>query len=254
MRIALQFAYDGRNFHGYARQPTLTTVEGELIKSLIGHGFIEDTKEACFRSASRTDKGVSALGNVIAFTTKASKTRIFQTLKDLQPAILVYGIAQVPPNFYPRYAKLREYRYYLQHKDLDVEKILATAACFTGEQNFTNFTKVERFKDPVHDIKSIVFSEENSKILLDFYAQTFLWHQVRRIVAALEKIGRGELVKEQIVAALDNPYTKVDFGLAPPEPLFLKNIQYDFTFDHDPIQKRKVSVLEKDIVTSLFLK
>ena len=42
MRIALKFAYDGRNFHGYARQPQLKTVEGEIIKALIKHGFIED--------------------------------------------------------------------------------------------------------------------------------------------------------------------------------------------------------------------
>ena len=40
MRIGLKFAYDGSKFHGYARQPNLRTIEGELIKALIKNGFI----------------------------------------------------------------------------------------------------------------------------------------------------------------------------------------------------------------------
>ena len=73
MRIAIKFAYDGSNFYGYARQPLLRTVEGELIRGLIKHGIIEDTNDSCFRSASRTDKGVSAICNVAAFDTIFSK-------------------------------------------------------------------------------------------------------------------------------------------------------------------------------------
>ena len=80
MRLAFKFAYDGRKFSGYARQPNLQTIEGELIKTLIQHGFIKDTKQSHFRSASRTDKGVSALGNVIAFNTDCTKNIIIEEL------------------------------------------------------------------------------------------------------------------------------------------------------------------------------
>jgi tRNA pseudouridine38-40 synthase len=67
MRIALKFAYDRKQFNGYARQPSLKTVEGKIIDLLTSHDFIEDAKESMFRSASRTDKEVSSLGSVVAF-------------------------------------------------------------------------------------------------------------------------------------------------------------------------------------------
>jgi len=51
MRIALKFAYDRKQFNGYARQPSLKTVEGKIIDLLTSHDFIEDAKESMFRSA-----------------------------------------------------------------------------------------------------------------------------------------------------------------------------------------------------------
>ena len=45
MRVAIKFAYDGKEFNGYARQPNLKTVEGELIKSLAKHEIIENAKK-----------------------------------------------------------------------------------------------------------------------------------------------------------------------------------------------------------------
>ena len=89
MRVAIKFAYDGKQFHGYARQPKLKTVEGELLKALVKHGFIEDIKESIFRSASRTDKDVSALCNVVGFNTDASKKRILEILSDEFTSIIV---------------------------------------------------------------------------------------------------------------------------------------------------------------------
>ena len=112
MRVAVKFAYDGKDFHGYARQPQLETVEGEIIKALIKHGFIEDTEDSSFRSASRTDKGVSALCNVVAFNTDASKRRILQELSEEFTDIIPYGTKDVDQDFYPRYARYRHYRYY----------------------------------------------------------------------------------------------------------------------------------------------
>ena len=60
MRVAVKIAYNGKQFLGYARQPLLKTVEGDIIQNLEKKGIINSAKEALFRSASRTDKGVSA--------------------------------------------------------------------------------------------------------------------------------------------------------------------------------------------------
>ena len=58
--------------------------------------------------------------------------------------------------------------------------------------------RVESFKDPVRSIDNIVFTQEKDFLVVDFYAQTFLWHQIRRIIPALIKIGRGKLEKEKL--------------------------------------------------------
>lgn len=251
MRVVIKFAYDGRKFHGYARQPNLKTVEGELIKSLVKYGFIEDTKESFFRSASRTDKDVSALGNVVAFNTDSSKKRILDDLFNEFSSILFYGIKDAVADFNPRHAKLRHYRYYLPVANLDIEKIVSTSACFTGEHNFSNFARLESFKDSVRTIDNIIFALEDDFLIVDFYAQTFLWHQIRRIVSALIKVGNGKLEKEQIIVALDNPDKKVDFGLASAEPLVLSDIVYDFDFEYDKKILKELDLLEEKIFSSL---
>ena len=251
MRVAVKFAYDGKNFHGYARQPELKTVEGELIKFLVKYGFIEDTKESVFRSASRTDKGVSALSNIIVFNTDSSKKQILNFLCNDLSEILVFGIKEVEQDFNPRYAKLRQYSYYLPIPNLDIEKIVTTSACFTGENNFSNFVRLESFKNPVRTIDNIIITHENDFLKIDFYAQTFLWHQIRRIISALIKIGIGKLEKEQITVALVNPEEKVDFGLAPAEPLILKDIIYDFNFEIEKTQFEKIKKLKEQIISSI---
>ena len=203
MRLAVKFAYDGKEFNGYARQPDQKTVESEIIKSLEKNGFIEDVKESFFRSASRTDKGVSALCNVIAFNTNQNNKQLLQKLTFKDSSIIIYGFKEVEPEFNPRYAKLRHYRYYLKLNNLDIEKILSSAAYFTGEHNFTNFARIESFKDPVRTIENIVITKDNDFLIIDFYAQTFLWHQIRRLISALIKVGSNKIDKTQIIEALN---------------------------------------------------
>lgn len=239
MYIALKFAYNGKNFHGYARQPNLRTVEGELIKVLTKHGIIEDAKSSSFKSASRTDKGVSALCNVVSFKTKNfDKISLKESSKEFED-IIIYGMKEVDPDFNPRHAKYRKYTYYLNSNNLDIEKTIPSSEIFTGEHNFTNFARVEEHKNPMRTINNIVFGRNDNFLIIDFYAQTFLWQQVRRIVSALEKIGLGKLDKKDVIQALENPKDKVDFGLASPDKLILADVVYDFEFECNNYKETK---------------
>lgn len=251
MRIALKFAYDGRNFHGFARQPNLKTIEGELIEIFQSHGFIEDFVNARFRSASRTDGGVSALGNVVAFNTNSTKSSLLKKLlvKTKNEDIFIYGIKEVDLDFYPRFAKWRIYSYYLKKDKVDFERAISVASVFIGEHDFRNFAKVEADKNPLRSIDNIVINEEDDFFVIDFYAQTFLWNQVRRIVSAIEKVGNGKLTKKQVSDALNNPGKKVDFGLSPPEPLILKDVLYDFEFEYIKNYQIKLEKFEKRIAS-----
>lgn len=251
MRLALQFAYDGTAFHGYARQPQVKTVEGTIISLLIKHGFIKDTVQSILRSASRTDKSVSALCNVVAFNTDASPRQLLRMLSKEPSDILFYGVAQVSDTFYPRHARQRSYRYYLKKKDISAALLLSVASSFTGKHNFSNFARVESFKNPVRIIDNIVVTETDSFFIIDFYAQSFLWHQIRRIIAAVEKVVLGDIAEECLVEALYHPENTVDFGLAPAKPLILTSILYDVTFDHNITIKNKVHELEQHIISKL---
>ena len=251
MRLVIKFAYDGKKFHGYARQPNLKTVEGDLIEYLMKCGIIQDTKESAFRSASRTDKGVSALGNVVAFNTDISKKNILQNFSDDFSSILLYGIKDVEQDFNPRHAKFRQYSYYLPITNLDIERIIFALNCFSGEHNFSNYAKLEPHRKPIRTIDNILFTQENDILILDFFAQTFLWHQIRRIISALIKVGSGKLEIEEIRKALNNPEKKVDFGLAPAKPLILKDVVFNFEFEYDTSQLTKLKLLEKKIISYL---
>ena len=253
MRIAIKFAYDGRNFNGYARQPNLKTVEGTIIKNLMKLGYIKNIKESFFRSASRTDKGVSAICNVIAFNTDYLIKNRLKFLSNEFEDIIIYGFKVVGHDFNPRHARLRHYRYYLKNDDFDLEKIMLTASLFTGEHDFSNFARIESFRNQVQTIDNIIIIEKENFIILDFYAQHFLWHQIRRIVSAINKNGEGKLEKKQIINALSNTSKKIDFGIASPNPLILKDIIYNFEFDYDINKLSKIKDLENRIIKSLYV-
>ncbi|MEM4259008.1 MAG: tRNA pseudouridine(38-40) synthase TruA [Candidatus Thermoplasmatota archaeon] len=252
MRIAFKIAYNGQHFDGYARQPGKTTVEGELISRLTTHGIIHDPRENQFRSASRTDKNVSALGNVIAITTSTSYEEIDKHLPALSTdSLIMYGIACVHQEFYPRHAQLRIYRYYLSKKNNDLSVLLSAAELFTGTHNFKNFARLDPGKTPIRTINNILISTYDRFYVIDFYAQTFLWNQIRRIISAIQRLSSGKTTKEQILDALSNPTIRSDFGLAPPEPLFLKDVIYDFSFRYHPIMEKKLKTLERQILQRL---
>jgi tRNA pseudouridine38-40 synthase len=251
MRVALKFAYAGKNFNGYARQPNLKTVEGAIIDLLASHGFIQDTKESIFRSASRTDKGVSSLGSVVAFNTDKLINNILQELNITSKEVLFYGVKEVDPDFYPRYAKQRIYRYYLKNDGFDIKKIISVSSLFTGTHNFTNFARIEEGKNPERTIDNIVIGETKNFVTFDFYAQTFLWHQIRRIISSIEKAVIGKIEKEQILDALDKPELKVDYGVSPAEPLILKNIIYGFNFEYDNNCFDRLKMFENKIIRNI---
>ncbi len=252
MRVAVKFAYDGAHLSGYARQPGRPTVEQTLLDLFAASNIVRDPASSCFRTASRTDRGVSALGNVCAFDTNLSPETIMMLLaRNPSDVLFFYGAREVDPAFYPRYAKRREYRYYLRRKDLDIEKVLSAADLFTGEHDFKNFARVEPSKNPVRTIDNIIIGERPEFLVLDFYAQTFLWNQIRRIVSALQKVGEGTLSPKAIKHALSHPETRVDFQLAPSEPLILKDVVYDFSFKNVKNYKKTLEMLERRIVASL---
>jgi tRNA pseudouridine38-40 synthase len=230
MRYALKFAYDGTRFEGYARQPGKTTVEGEILQALKTLGIADD-----LRSASRTDRGVSAAGNVIAIDTDFQTKAIIPALNSELEGIHFHAMAKVTDDFNPRHAERRWYRYVLPKDGTPTIKELKKAAkLFLGEHDFRQFSKKDTGNEnTILAIDSIDFSEHGEFIFVDIKAQRFLWELVRRMLAAIMDVAKGklepELVKEMLAGTAPHPR-----GLKPlaPEFLVLMDVIYGIEFEN----------------------
>jgi len=235
MRYALKFAYDGSGFDGYARQPEGKTVEGEVIGAMTYTGIIEDITASKFQSASRTDKGVSAAGNVVGVDTEFNKDGVVQTLNSQLEGIRFYGIAEVPDDFNARHAKQRWYRYVLlRSRCPPLGEMRAAARSFVGESDFRHFSK-RNLKDEKTRLKvdSIDISEDGNWVFVDVHARRFLWQMVRRVTGAILAMAEKTLDLNTISEMLEGK--DMEFrGVEPlpAEALTLMDIDYGFEFHY----------------------
>ncbi len=223
----MKIAYDGTSFHGQARQPGLRTVEGEAIHALLHARAIRDTRSARFQSASRTDRGVSALGNVVAFDTALAPRAAVRAFNAKSRGVWAWAAAPVPGDFNARRARERWYRYDLS-VDHDVKVLDAALSVFHGTHDFRNFTR-DRSRALLR-IELARASREPDGITLDFKAPSFRWNLVRRLVAAALRVEAGTTSIGDLERALTHA-PRADFGLARPEPLTLMDVTYEFSFE-----------------------
>lgn len=253
LKIALKVAYLGNNFHGFARQPDLPTVEGELIKALKGSGIIDEPSHAGYSIAGRTDRGVHALGNVVSFRTE-SRINLNQ-INDLLPSsIKVLGQASVHHGFKPRFARQRHYRYALAKNpfegDWDLEKMQKGAKIFIGTHDFRNFTKRSE-RNPIRTIDHLEVRDSNDIIFFDVKGESFLWNMVRKIITVLINVGQGEIETCDITEFL-KPQEQVFITPVSPEGLILMDVIYDnVKFVEDPYARKLfLSVLMKNYLNT----
>lgn len=233
MRVALKIAYDGAAFSGLQRQPDQPTVEGECLRALGAAGVISDPASAFFRSASRTDRGASAIGNVIAFNTAWTPAAVLGIFNDRARNVWAWAYAVTSDDFHPRRAIARWYRYHL-FDDPPLDRVRRAAEAYTGvddAQLFAPGVRGDAFR-----IDRIEITRDGEVTLIDFHAQSFRRHQIRRIVAAIAAHGRGEIEIPDTPATVGG--TPRDFGLASAEALFLMDVRYDFSFV--PLLKERV--------------
>lgn len=227
MRLALKIAYDGRAFHGFARQPGLRTVEGEVRLALAKSHLIDDADAANVRGSSRTDAGVSALGNVIAFNTEAEGDQSIGRFNNAAKDLWAWASASVPDGFDPRKANWRWYRYHLTGTH-DAAKLREASRPFLGTHDFAAFASPDETRSRRH-VDAIDLVEGDDGILVDVRAPSFVRGMVRRIVAAMLAVERADATAEDLGEALAAEGGR-DFGLVPPEPLVLMDVDFGFPF------------------------
>lgn len=226
LKYAYKLAYIGTGFSGSQAQPGRRTVEGELRSGLIGRGVLGDTARIEF--AGRTDAGVHALGQVIAFSpldARLAEPRIMNSA--LRDDLWVYARAEVPDDFDPRRAASgRAYRYLLYAPDADQGCMAEASRRFAGTHDFTNFSSVEPGRSPVRTIRRISIERHGDLYAIDVEADSFLWNMVRKIVTGLGLVGTGERPGEWIGQMLEPSAHREGVPPAPAAGLYLLRVDY----------------------------
>ncbi|MCJ7445408.1 MAG: tRNA pseudouridine(38-40) synthase TruA [Methanotrichaceae archaeon] len=224
MKVALKLAYLGDKYYGFQHQPNLITVESELRKALHRIGVING--DFCY--AGRTDRGVSALGQVIDFWIDDDKAHLAipRCINGRLPRdIWAWAYAIVPVGFSARWNALwREYRYILWNNGLDLDRMREAAEFLKGEHDFRNFSSCKN--DTIRNILKLEISTNNGLIVFDIRADGFLWSMVRKIVCALELVGSVDRDPNWIHDLLD-PTLNKGSPTALAEGLILMDVGYD---------------------------
>jgi len=151
------------------------------------------------RLASRTDAGVSALGNVAAFDTAFPPEGIVGAFNSTARDVVATGFAEAPEGFDPRHARSRWYRYLLSG-DHELAALQEHAALFVGEHDFASFCR--EAGESVRVLNAVEVGASGSFTAVDVRAQGFLWNMVRRIVAALVALETEAAARDNVAAAL----------------------------------------------------
>ena len=229
MKLAFLAGYNGRFFAGSQFQPDKRTIEGEFIRAGQEFGLWRGPEDAHFRTAGRTDKGVSARRQLITVTTEKPKLAVEALNFHLPDDIWCLGAAQVTDDFYARFAvKERVYRYYFPYP-ADTAKMHDAAQIFLGEHDFSGFSRMERGRDPVRTVLSAnVFESARGTPVFEVSAKSFLWNMVRGMAGLLQVIGLGFADESAVAQQLCAPKYRVH--PAPPQGLVYWDSVTDVNF------------------------
>ncbi len=205
MRYRARVEYDGTDFAGFQVNPGKRTVQGVLQDALarLGDGVVVRVD-----GAGRTDAGVHATGQVIAFPYggRLTVTELGEALDASLPIdVTVRDLRAAPDGFNPRYAaRYREYRYTVWNgprsplrertalgvrDPLDIAAMADAGSAFIGRHDFSAFGVTDR--SPVRTVMAVRVRREGRLVTIDVRADSFLRGQVRRMVGLLLEVGRG---------------------------------------------------------------
>ncbi len=242
MRYHLTVEYDGTDFHGWQVQAGARTVQGEIeaaLARLVG-------SPVRVAAAGRTDAGVHAAGQVVAFSTSLAMAPdvVRRALNALTGADLaVSTVAYADDAFDPRRAaRSRRYVYRIWNRRpaspfwrrfawhvpaaLDIEAMARAAPQLEGEHDFSSFRAAGC--DAAHPVRRVLRSAvvvDGALLRYEIEATAFLRHMVRNIVGTLVEIGRRQRPADlhPLLAARDRTQAG---ATAPARGLCLEKVRY----------------------------
>jgi len=242
-KIKLRIIYDGYDYHGWQIQPGKDTIQGELekaIRSLTG-------KKITVHGASRTDAGVSALGQVglIELDSPIPTENFPKAVTDRLPQDIAVIEAQEVSEDFDLFSgpKSKLYRYTIYtdvmrpvlHQrhcwhlpgEIDLLAMKKAAKLLEGKKDFKSFASAaDKRIDTIRTIFRCDVSTDCDWVYIDVKGDAFLYNMVRNIVGTLTEIGAGRIKPENVVEILDAKDRKAAGPIAPPQGLCLMEIMY----------------------------
>lgn len=249
--LGLHLVYEGTHFQGYQVQPGQRTVQGALeaaLEKVLGHVC----PTVC---AGRTDAGVHARAQFVHFQTPHTfpLERLPLALQRHLPTdVAVLQAHELPFDFHARFSALsRCYRYFIQPQarplpfnarycwhypyDFDVEKLFSLWPQLEGSHNFEAFCKSGSYRTQYQIEIEVARLEKgpNGLLCLEIQAQSFLYNMVRTLVGTVLDIARGRFPAERLQAILGTADRALVGLTAPPQGLFLWDVNYPKHFELD---------------------
>ncbi len=242
-RYQVTLSYDGTEFKGYQRQGIKRTVQGCVEDSLRKLGWTATS----IVSAGRTDTGVHASGQMIAFDLEWNHSieELLSALNAYLPAdISARQVRTVGSDFHPRFdASAREYRYrvlvetarnplqerYAWRLDLPVDHSVLerSAKAILGKHDYSAYGTPPRTGSST--IRCVTRSEwqmDGNELRYYICGNAFLYHMVRRLVFVQVEAASGRIDSNRLVEQFENGFSDHP-GIAPAKGLELIKVYYD---------------------------
>jgi len=241
--IKLTIHYDGARYHGWASQPGKPTIQAALEEAL--ERLLCDSVSV--NGSSRTDAGVSALGQVanVKVDSPVPVQNFAKALNQLLPPdIAIAEAVEVSASFdaiSDTKSKLYRYSIYtgavrpvldISHcwhwpGVLNVSSMSAAAAVLVGKHDFKSFASAaDKRSSSVRTVLSCDVKRTGDYIFIEVEADGFLYNMVRNIVGTLVEVGRGRWTADEVKRILEARDRKEAGPIAPASGLCLMWIKY----------------------------
>ncbi len=243
MRYFIEFAYNGKNYHGFQTQPNASSVQETLTKAL--QLLVDNSIEII--GAGRTDAGVHAKQMYAHFDVEKQLEATFwiQKLNSFLPKdIAVFNLFEVSKDAHARFdAVSRTYHYKIHtfknpfledtswyyYQKLNLQKMNEACKILFQYVDFECFSKVHTDVNTFNcEIKQAFWTEKDNQLQFTIEADRFLRNMVRAIVGTMVNIGIGKTSVEDLEAIIKSKNrSKAGFSV-PAHGLALVEIKYPY--------------------------
>ncbi len=246
MRVRLDVAYDGGEFRGWAIQPGLRTVEGELSAALV---TVLRAPGVALTCAGRTDAGVHARGQVVHVDVEGLPEGADRLLRRangvLATDLRVLSVAEAPPGFDARFSAVwRRYAYrVVDHpayvdpltrssvlvwpRPLDVAAMAEASVGLPGLHDFASFCKQREGATTIRTLLDLAWERGGDGVVVArVRADAFCHSMVRSLVGCLLAVGDGRRPVSWPAEVLATGRRDAAVVVAPAHGLTLEEVGY----------------------------